>query len=122
MNPSTQSSQDELCNGYQNPANALIANTEDLFAISDHDVVYVFRRAKLSHPHFDLVCIVDVQEASNRLAEESTVVFNSFSFSWRIDDWKHFLDVILDEPVVEDGVLLLQAGHESVFGKIVSAT
>jgi hypothetical protein len=67
------------------------------------------------------VRVIDVEEAALRPAEEARVVLDGVALGGRVDDAEHFLEMGLQELVVEDGILLLEGGEKGVLGQVVAA-
>jgi hypothetical protein len=106
-----------------------------LLSIGNYYEVNVLRLTPLVDVVLDTIRVANVQEAAFGPSEQSRVVGDGVAFGGGVDDGEHLLQVIEYElaasqpkghstslwsyPVVENLVLLLQARHESVLGKVV---
>lgn len=59
------------------------------------NVVDIIGGAPLTQVLVDSRGIIDIQVAALRFAKQPRVILNGIPFSWRVNDWKHLLDVIL---------------------------
>jgi hypothetical protein len=90
-----------------------------LFPVAYYDKVDAVRIAPAPNVMVDTVDVTDVEEAAIRSSEQAREVCNCFSLCWCIDDGEHFLEVLLDQAVVQNFILILHAGHERVLSDIV---
>jgi hypothetical protein len=88
---------DQLSDADQYRANALVANTQDLFAIAHDNHVNIFRLAPLIEIVFDTINVADVEKTPFRAAEQPRVIGYGFTLGWRVDDGKHLFEMIQDK-------------------------
>ena len=117
MNAGAQGVDHQLRNADQYGTHTLVTDAENLFAIAASYDIDFFRRTSTFHGLLDLTRLLNIEVAALRPSKQSTVVSNRITFGWRIDDWEHLLEMVLDETVVEHLILVLHAGHESVLPK-----
>ena len=94
MNAGTQSIDDKLRDTDQDGPNALVSDTQDLLPIAADDYIDVLGWAPTIQDLFDLVRLVNAQEAAFGSAEQSAVVCNRIAFLRCCDQqctWRRWL-------------------------------
>jgi hypothetical protein len=97
MDTRTQCVDDQLRDTDQDSTDALISNSQDLFAIADDNYINVVRVPPLIDVILDAIHVLDVQETALGAAEETGVLLDGIAFGRRVDDGEHLLQVVEDE-------------------------
>lgn len=63
--------------------------------------------------------MLDAQKTPIGPPENTRVILDRISLGWRVDDTEHLLQMVLDQPIVENRILLSHGRHESVLCQVV---
>ena len=119
MDASAECIEGKLANGDSHATEAEVAQTKDALAIRDDNDTHIAMPDALQDAvDLSMLRIRDIEAA--RLAIDVAVVFAGFTDLRRINDRAHLANVLLQEPIKEGFIPILQRREEDVRSRSVS--